>query len=168
MLLLKTTIEIRGINPYVLVSAEQAAQLKSGWKKPMPVLVQVNGKPDTPWKINMMPAGDGSFYLYLHNDIRKASGTKVGDTVEIELSFDEDYQNGPQHAVPVWFAEALNENPTAKTNWEALPPSRQKEVLRYYAGLKSTDAKQRNLEKAMHVLSGNESRFMARAWKNGK
>jgi hypothetical protein len=23
----------------------------------------------------MMPVGDGSFYLYLHGDIRKASGT---------------------------------------------------------------------------------------------
>lgn len=168
MLIFKAKIEIRGINPYVLVSAEQAAQLKSGWKKPMPVLVQVNGKPDTPWKINMMPAGDGSFYLYLHNNVRKASGTVVGDTVEIQLSFNEDYQNGPQHAMPDWFTKALDENPTARTNWETLPPSRQKEVLRYFAGLKSAEASERNLEKAMHVLSGNEGRFMARTWKNGK
>jgi hypothetical protein len=52
-------------------------------------------------------------------------------------------------------------------NWDALIPSRQKEILRYFSWLKSDDAKQRNLEKAMHVLSGNEGRFMARPWKGG-
>ena len=44
-------IKILGSNPYVLVSATQAAVLKPGWKKPLPVLVQVNGKPDKPWRI---------------------------------------------------------------------------------------------------------------------
>lgn len=47
-------IELRGINPYVLVSAEllvsaeRAARLRKGWRKPLPVLVRVNGKPEMP------------------------------------------------------------------------------------------------------------------------
>ena len=44
-------IEINGINPFVPVDAEQAARLREGWRKPMPVLVQVNGAP--------APAHDG-------------------------------------------------------------------------------------------------------------
>ena len=71
----RAPIEIRGINPYVLVSAERAAKLKPDWRKPMPVRIQVNGKPDIPWRINMMPAGDGSFFLYLHGQVRKDFGT---------------------------------------------------------------------------------------------
>jgi hypothetical protein len=45
----------------------------------------------------MMPVGDGSVYLYLHGDIRKASGTAVGDRVRVEIEFDMGNKNGPQH-----------------------------------------------------------------------
>lgn len=62
-------IEIVGVNPFVLV-ARRASKLKPGWRKAMPVLVRVNGKPEQPWSINMMPVGDGSFRLYLHGTVR--------------------------------------------------------------------------------------------------
>lgn len=116
----------------------------------------------------MMPIGDGSFYLYLHGDVRKASQTKLGDYVIVDVQFDEAYRNGPMHPMPDWFQAALNQNPVAKTNWLALIPSRQKEILRYFSWLRSDEAKQRNLKKALHVLSGKEGRFMARPWKDGK
>ena len=160
-------MKIRSPNPYVLVAASQAKSLKPGWHKPLPVLVRINGKPAVPWRINMMPVGDGSFYLYLHGDVRKASGTKVGDRVRVEVRFDAEYKNGPQHPVPSWFKAALKKNPRAAENWEALIPSRRKEVLRYFARLKSPEARARNLEKALHVLSGRKGRFMARAWDSG-
>lgn len=121
-----------------------------------------------PWQINMMPVGDGSFYLYLHDKVRKASHTKVGDTVTITIKFDEAYQNGPQHPIPTWFADELRNNKAVQENWNALPPSRQKEILRYFANLKSNEAKQRNLEKAIHVLSGKPRTFLARIWKDGR
>jgi hypothetical protein len=35
--------------------------MKPGWRKPLPVLVRLNGKPAKGWHINMMPAGNGSF-----------------------------------------------------------------------------------------------------------
>lgn len=161
-------IRILGINPYVLVSAARAKAIKAGWRKPLPVLVRINGKPARPWRINMMPTGKGSFYLYLHAEVRDASVTKVGDRVEVEVGFDEKYKNGPMHVMPSWFSAALGKNRVAAANWKALIPSRKKEVLRYFAGLKSPQARARNLEKAMHVLAGNEGRFMARAWTNGR
>lgn len=164
----KGVIKIYDGNPYVLMSAARAKTLKSDWRKPMPVLVQINGEPKTPWRINMMPIGDGSFYLYLHGDVRKASKTKVGDTVSVSVIFDADYRNGPMHPMPDWFSKALADNPEAKQAWDALIPSRQKEILRYFSWLKSDEAIARNIEKALFVLSGNEGRFMARTWKNGK
>jgi hypothetical protein len=160
-------IQIRGINPYVLVSAARAAKLQPDWRKPMPVLVRVNGEPATPWRINMMPAGDGSFYLYLHGEVRKASATQVGDKVEVEVAFDASYRGGPATRMPAWFSKALAQDPTAKANWKALPPSRKKEVLRNFERLKSDAARERNLAQAMHVLSGKPGRFMARDWVDG-
>ena len=93
-------IKIRDINPFILVSASRANAIKPGWRKPLPVLVRVNGKPRNAWRINMMPVGNGSFYLYLHGDIRKASSTAVGDRVRVEIDFDASYRNGPQHLCP--------------------------------------------------------------------
>ena len=162
------TIEIYNGNPYVLVSAERAKALRKGWRKPMPVLVQVNGKPAEPWRINMMPIGDGSFYLYLHGDVRRASRTKVGDEVTVEVAFDEAYRNGPMHPMPDWFRDPLERDAKALASWEALIPSRQKEILRYFSWLQSEAARQRNVAKALHVLSGKPGRFMARSWKDGK
>jgi hypothetical protein len=160
-------IQIRGINPFVEVSAARAEALKPGWRKPLPVLVRIDGKPTEAVSTNMMPAGDGSFLLYLNGIIRDAAGVSVGDRVRVEIAFDPQYRNGPQHPMPAWFRKALKENPRAEDNWERLIPSRKKEVLRYFAQLKSEEARQRNLARAIKVLSGDESRFMARSWKDG-
>lgn len=152
----------------MLVSAARATQLKAGWRKPLPVLVQINNKPDESWRINMMPIGDGSFYLYLHGHVRKASHTKVGDKVTVSIKFDTEYHNGPMQPMPSWFKRALAKKPKAQKSWHVLQPSRKKEILRYFSWLKSPEARARNLEKALHVLAGNEGRFMARDWKQGK
>jgi Bacteriocin-protection, YdeI or OmpD-Associated/Domain of unknown function (DUF1905) len=162
-----TVIKIRDINPFILVSAFRANTIKPGWRKPLPVLLRINGEPADAWHINMMPVGDGSFFLYLHGDIRKASGTVAGDRVRVEIEFDASYRNGPQHPMPRWFKQALATNSQAMKNWIALIPSRKKEILRYFSRLNSPDARARNLAKALHVLSGETGRFMARAWKNG-
>ncbi|WP_049629470.1 YdeI/OmpD-associated family protein [Cellvibrio sp. pealriver] len=163
-ILLTSTIKKRGINPYVLVSAEVATQLKENWRKPLPVLVQVNSKPEPPWRINMMPAGDGSFYLYLSGEVLKASSTQVGSLVEIKLQFDANYKPGPAHSMPAWFSEALEQNQLAQQGWDQLIPSLQKEILRYLDRLKSTEAQTRNTQLAIHVLSGGKGRFLARSW----
>ncbi|HLG87968.1 MAG TPA: YdeI/OmpD-associated family protein [Alphaproteobacteria bacterium] len=164
LLRFRSKIEINNINPYVLIDAKRAARLKKGWRKPLPVRVRVNGKPDAPWRINAMPIGDGSFYLYLHGDVRKASRTKVGDVVDVEVQFDDEYKSGPAHPIPSWFSEALERDKAAKRGWEALIPSRRKEILRYFSQLKSPEARARNLHKVLHVLAGGEARFMARDW----
>ncbi len=161
-------IKIIGVNPYVTVSAKRTVALRPNWRKPMPVLVRVNGKPKDAWRINLMPKGDGSFYLYLHGHVRTASGTKVGDRVTVELTFDEEYRNGPQHPLPLLFETSLAKNARARKTWNALSPSRQKEVLRYFAGLKSAEALERNVTRMVTILSGTDDHFVGRDWKDGK
>jgi Domain of unknown function (DUF1905)/Bacteriocin-protection, YdeI or OmpD-Associated len=164
---LDAVIEIRGVNPFVRVSSAQAEAFKPGWRKPLPVLVRIHGDSATAWRTNMMPDGNGNFYLYLHGNMRKASGTKVGDRVQVEIEFDAAYRNGPQHPMPKWFRQALDGNAQAKKNWSALTPSRKKEILRYFSRLVSADARIHNQTLALHVLSGQSGRFMGRAWKDG-
>jgi hypothetical protein len=160
-------IRIRGINPYLHVSRTRAESLRPGWRKALPVLMRINGKPRQAVCTNMMPTGNGDFYLYLNGVIRKAAGVDVGDRVQVEIAFDATYRNGPQHPMPEWFAKALRGDARARKNWQRLIPSRKKEVLRYFAQLKSDEARARNLVKAMDALSGQEVRFMARTWRDG-
>jgi len=148
----EAVVEQQGQNPLVRIDA---------------VMVRVNGESTTAWHTNMMPAGDGSYLLYLHHEMRKAASVSVGDVVIIDVIFDAAYRNGPLHALPSWFEGPLATSPTASVNWQRLSPSRQKEVLRYFAGLKSDEAKDRNLERVMRVLEGANERFMGRDWRDG-
>lgn len=165
----RALVKIRGVNPYVSVSAQRAGRVRGNWRRPMPVLVRIDGEPARkPWRINLMPAGDGSFYLYLHGSVRKASGTRVGNRVTVELEFDLAYRNGPLHSMPRWFSAALRDDQRAKLSWSKLTPSRRKEILRYFASLKSDATRQRNLARALAALSGAPARFMGRNWSGGK
>ena len=164
----ETRIKIRGINPFVVISASQAAKLKPGWRKPLPVLVRINDKPANAHPTNMMPAGDGRFYLYLNGVARGDAEVAVGDRVQIQIAFDTEYRSGPTHPMPAWFRKGLRENLEAKKNWSTLPPSRKKEILRYVSRLQSEEARLRNLARALKVLSGQSGRFMARTWTNGR
>jgi hypothetical protein len=161
---IRERMEIIGANPYIMVSAGEASQLKRDWRGPIPVRFRVKGGSTRTWRINLMPMGDGRFRLYLNGNIRKESNLRVGDTVDIEAQFDGLYRNGPLHPMPVWFADELSRNPLARRGWNRLVPSRQKEILRYFAQLKSPEAKKRNARRAVHVLAGGPGRFMARSW----
>lgn len=127
----------------------------------------INDKPGRQWRVNLMPVGNGTFYLYLHGDIRKTSHASVGDRVRVEIDFDASYRTGPQHPMPAWFRLGLTANPQAKKSWLALTPSRKKEILRYFSRLRSPAAQTRNLAGALQVLSGASGRFMARTWADG-
>jgi Bacteriocin-protection, YdeI or OmpD-Associated/Domain of unknown function (DUF1905) len=163
----RATIQLTGLNPYLHVSAVRARSLKPGWRRAMPVLVRINGAPRSePWRTNMMPLGDGTFRLYLQATVRRASATQVGDTVRAEVRFDTAYRGGPQHPMPSWFRRPLRANRKAWAAWQALIPSRKKEILRYLAQLKSPAARKRNVARALRALAGQPVRYMARSWGN--
>lgn len=130
----------------------------------MPVQVRIDKDPAVVWRVNLMPVGNGSFLLYLDGTLRRAAGAEVGDRVALQLAFDDAYQGGPQHAMPDSLAAGLAASPAAAARWADLPPSLQKEVLRYLATLKSDLARARNVERALHVLGGGKGRFLAREW----
>lgn len=161
----RETIRILGVNPYVKVSALRARRLRPDWRRPMPVRVRINGHPDRiPWKINLMPAGNGTFLLYLHGTVRSAAKVGVGDRVEVQVQFDRAYRPGPSQFQPRALTAALARDAKARAGWKALTPSRQKEIARYLANLKTPAALKRNVARTLEMLGGKGGRFMARDW----
>ena len=159
----RKTIKIAGINPYILVDRTEAVAIFAGWKRPLPVYYRLNGGKNV-WRINLMPMGDGAFYLYLDSKVRYATDTKVGDTVDYEVWFDAEYQGGPQHKLPPALIAALKASPTTKAYYDSLTPSLRKEIVRYFALLKTGTAIAHNVEKCLIALSGNPTRWLGRDW----
>jgi hypothetical protein len=93
----------------------------------------------------------GAPRLYLDTWMREAAGVGVGDSVRVTLKLD----NAPRTLeMPQALREALEGNPAARTAWDALAPSRRREILSYLNFLKTPAALERNVQKTIAEVLG--------------
>ncbi|MDF3079205.1 MAG: hypothetical protein K0S09_3094 [Sphingobacteriaceae bacterium] len=150
-------IDIIGINPFVLLPDEVLANLfkqAERDKGPIPVHGLIDGHP----YIQTLVKYSGAWRLYINTPMLKAANRKVGDETRIEIEFDGIDRSIPMHPK---LEAALEQTPDAKAVFDSLPPSRRKEIVRYITSLKSADAVERNVDKAVRFLMGKE-RFVGR------
>lgn len=153
----KYTIEIIGVNPYVIPTAPVLKSIfkQSGKDKgAIPVKGTINKKPFTQTLVRYK----GKWRLYINGVMCKAAKVGVGDTVEIKLGFDAVERITP---MPALLEKALKKNKSAQTTFNSLPPSRQKEIKRYINNLKSAEAIKKNVKRAITFLTGKQ-RFIGR------
>ena len=139
-----------GINPYthvpeaVLVGLfKQAGKMKG----PIPVRGTINGKRFKQTLVKYQ----GAWRLYINGEMRQAAGVDVGDQAYIKIEFDPVPR---KEELPSKLIDALSRNKLAKTAFEKLAPSRQKEIIRYLNGMKTETSLERNIEKVIqHLLS---------------
>ena len=146
-----------GINPYVLLPAKILKKLfeDAGKEKGnIPVKLIINEQSF----IQNLVKYSGKWRLYLNTPMRKTAGKDVGDTIEIDIEFDAIERTTSMHPK---LALALKKDKKANEIFSHLPPSRQKEILRYINFLKSEESVDRNIKKAINFLSGTE-RFIGR------
>ena len=143
-------IQIIGVNPYVLLPASVLKYLfeKAGKDKgAIPVKGKLNGKSF----IQNLVKYSGKWRLYLNGPMRQAAGIDVGDIVNVEIDFDPKSREVPLHPK---LKKALQQNTKAKTAFDKLNPSRQKEVMKYVNFLKSEESVDRNVARAIaHLVS---------------
>jgi hypothetical protein len=139
------------INPCVLVPARIVAALKaeSGRNQSIPVRATLRGKP---FAANLVRYR-GAWRLYLNGVVRKAADAEPGDRVAVTLTFDPKPRTQP---VPPAFVKALAANRKAKAAFDALAPSRRKELLRYLGNLKREASLLRNVERMLRYLTGRK------------
>lgn len=165
-------ISIINGNPYVRPPDEILQRIFTQANKstsPIPIKGKIQGAPFEQTLVRYV--GDWRLYINIimakraRIPFKKSIIEIVGTVVACEIAFN---PKPISYKMVSFLKEALEQNSLAKNNWNRLIPSRKKEILRYFSLLQSPQAKQRNLEKVIDVLSGKEGRFMARSWKNGK
>jgi len=146
------TIYKLGINPVVdpperVLNAifKQAGRTKG----PIPVHGKVNGREFRQTLVKYA----GEWRLYVNGVMLKASGTKVGDEVPFEIDFD---PSPPEVPMPDALAKAFSKDGPARKAFDALAPSRRKEIIRYIGSLKSDDSIERNVENVIRRLRNGE------------
>ena len=146
-------IFIIGINPYVFLPEEILNYLfkKAGKEKGhIPVYLIINKEKF----VQHLVKYSGEWRLYLNTPMRKAAGRDVGDIIDISIDFDAQERVTPMH---MKFELALNKNKKARERFNGLPPSRQKEILRYLNNLKTEESLNRNIQRAINSLTGKEN-----------
>lgn len=150
-------LQIIGINPYVLVPEEILAaifKVAGKDKGPIPISGSINGKAYLQTLVRYRDA----WRLYVNTIMLENSPKRIGETIDVEIAFDPKPRNiDPPEA----FVKAFAKNKKAKAAFDRLPPSRQKEIVRYLAGLKSKEALERNIYRAIGHLIGKE-RYVGR------
>lgn len=153
----KAALKMIGINPYVTVPEKILKQIfKAAGKEKghIPICGLINKKPYRQTLVKY----SGDWRLYVNTHMLKDSPKRIGETIEISVEHDAaDRTIGPHPA----FVKALAKNKQAKKVFDALPPSRQKEIVRYIVNLKTEESRLRNIDKAIAFLMGKE-RFAGR------
>jgi uncharacterized protein YdeI (YjbR/CyaY-like superfamily) len=90
--------------------------------------------------------------------MRRAANKDVGDRVTVDLEFDPEPRLVP---MPPMFKRALSKNPAAKAAFEAMAPSRRKEILRYLASLKTEVSLRRNVDIVIGHLHGQKPKSVS-------
>jgi len=167
-----STIAIINGNPYVRPPDAVLGYLFRAFGKnmgPIPIRGTINGASFRQSLVRYL----GDWRLYVNGIMAKAAGLTyrgsivaiVGRRVKISIELDPSpltYEMIPE------LKTSLSQNAKAAAAFTSLAPSRKKEILRYFSWLKSDEAKKRNINKVIEVLSGKKARFMARSWEGGK
>lgn len=147
------SIEIIGINPYVQVPETILAGIfiQAGKSKGhIPVAGTVNG---LLYQQTLLKYS-GLWRLYINTLMLKNSPKRIGETIELTIEFDPRDRTIKPHPK---LTEALKNNLEAKSKFDNLSPSMQKEMVRYISALKTEESRIRNIERAIDFLLGKSS-----------
>jgi len=146
-------LEIIVGNPYVSVPEDILRHLFLKAKKdkgPIPIRGTINGKK---YKQTLLKYS-GEWRLYVNMKMLEDSPRRIGELLEVAVEYDPSDRSIKPHPK---FVTALNNNIEAEQVFESLSPSRQKEMIRYIANLKTEDSIDRNVKRAINFLLGNGS-----------
>lgn len=146
-------LELLGINPFVQVPEAilKAIFKQSGRdKSPIPIKGLINKKRYRQSLVKYR----GAWRLYVNTTMLKNSPDRIGEKITVSIAHDPTDRSIPIHPK---LLTALDQNKEAKAVFEGLPPSLQKEIVRYISFLKTEESIDKNVARAIDFLLGKGS-----------
>lgn len=140
---IRTVIEWHDPAPAIILTDEQVAAL--GGPKNAPITLTI-GDATVRTRIGQM---GGRNMVGLSKERREALEVQAGDEVDAVIALDTTER---EIEVPPELAAALADDPTAKSAFDRLTPSKRKEMARSIREAKAPETRQRRLEKALDQL----------------
>jgi hypothetical protein len=140
----RTTIMGRGTAAAIVLSEEQVASIAGSAKTP-PVSVTLNGRTFA-GRVGRM---GGESLVGLNRAVRQEVGVEAGDVVDVEIVVD---LGARPIDMPTALTEALAADPDARARFDALAPSRRKEIARRISEAKRPDTAARRLGETLDEL----------------
>ena len=153
----KAQLDRIGINPFIFLPApvlEALLQHEKKYKGKIPVKGSVN----TIDYRQTLVKYSGEWRLYINTSMLKNSPKRIGELLDIYIEIDEEERKIEAHPK---LLTALEENPAALEIFNQLRPSLRNEIIKYISYLKTEQSIDKNVEKAIQFLLGNE-RFVGR------
>lgn len=141
---LHTVLEPRGPAAAILLTDEQVASLGSG--KAFPVVVEL---PGGSIRLRLARMG-GENMIGFSKAARAEAGVEIGQEIDAVIRVDTAER---VVEIPPALADALAADAAAKTAFDALAPSKRKEIARQIADAKTEDTRARRLAKALESLA---------------
>jgi len=116
-----------------------------GTRARVPVRGTING---FPFRSSLMPMG-GCYLMAVNKEMRKGSGAKAGDEVDVLMERDEEPRTVE---APPELAKELTKNKKAMERWGTLAFTDKKEMANCVRDAKQDGTKKRRLAKVMQVL----------------
>jgi bacteriocin resistance YdeI/OmpD-like protein/uncharacterized protein DUF1905 len=143
----KTTILQSGNNTGIVVPEEIVLELGAG-KKP-PVKVTMNQYTYR----NTIATMGGKFMIAVSAEVRKLSGVKGGDTLEVTLELDAEPRTV---SLPADLEKELDKNPKAKAFYETLSYSNRQRYVLPIGQAKSEETRMRRIAKMINDLQAGK------------
>jgi hypothetical protein len=114
----------------------------------VPVKGTING---FPFRSSLMNMGDGHM-MAVNAQMRAGANCNAGDTVDVVMELDADER---KVEVPSFLKKLIAADPAAKTSWEKLSFTHQKEYVREIEGAKKPETRERRIASMMEALRKN-------------
>lgn len=101
------------------------------------------------------PDGQGSHWLKVEPDLLNGIKAKAGDTVTLDIRPTKDW---PEPEVPADLRQALDNDPAAKTVWDATTPLARWDWIRSVRSTNNPETRQRRIETACSKLRSGKPR----------
>ncbi len=131
---------------YIEIPFDIAEKIKPNNKKSFRVKGKLNNLIFN--KTALLPMGDGNFILPLNATVRKASGIRVGETINVQMQDD-----NSEFAHDTDFMNCLVDEEPALLHFNSLAGSHQKYFTKWIQSAKTENTKANRIAKAVNALA---------------